>query len=232
MLKKLLRKAYLNSPVDIRIRRKDSMIPKSRHEYQKEFIDFDIHPGANVLDIGSGGDPFPQASVLVDRFLEPSVHRTARFVKADKPVVIADIHQLPFPDSTFDFVYCSHVLEHVDDPILACREIMRVGNKGYIETPTFAKDSLMAWAKDMHKWYLVAINNNLCFFEYSERQVQGIRSRAFRDLVINEWSHPLREAFFKNQDIFNIVFNWTDHFSVFVFYLDGSMRQYHKESFE
>jgi len=37
---------------------------------------------------------------------------------------------MPFPDKSFDFVYCAHVLEHVDDPIRACREIMRVGKRG------------------------------------------------------------------------------------------------------
>ena len=42
----------------------------------------------------------------------------------------------PFPDKTFDFVVCSHLLEDVRDPITVCRELCRVGKAGYIETPS------------------------------------------------------------------------------------------------
>lgn len=38
----------------------------------------------------------------------------------------ADIHQLPFDDSTFDAVLCNHVLEHVRDDIAAVSELTRV----------------------------------------------------------------------------------------------------------
>jgi len=38
----------------------------------------------------------------------------------------ADITQLPYPDQSFDFVLCIHVLEHVPDDALAMRELLRV----------------------------------------------------------------------------------------------------------
>src|SRR6185312_3065915 len=38
----------------------------------------------------------------------------------------ADITNLPFPDKSFDFVYASHVLEHVKDDSKALSEIRRV----------------------------------------------------------------------------------------------------------
>lgn len=38
----------------------------------------------------------------------------------------ADICALPYADNTFDFVLCSHVLEHVDDVVKAASELRRV----------------------------------------------------------------------------------------------------------
>jgi SAM-dependent methyltransferase len=40
-----------------------------------------------------------------------------------------DIHQIPFDDNEFDVVLCNHVLEHVEDDILAMSEIRRVLRK-------------------------------------------------------------------------------------------------------
>ena len=40
-----------------------------------------------------------------------------------------NIHRLPFYNESFDFIICSHVLEHVDDDIKALNEINRVLKK-------------------------------------------------------------------------------------------------------
>jgi SAM-dependent methyltransferase len=197
---------------------------KSRFDYQKKYIDFTIDKNARILDIGSGGDPFPYATVLAERFLEPSRHRTSAFRSDQKPVVICDIQRLPFKDKSFDYVYCSHVLEHVDDPILACREIMRVGNKGYIESPHFMTDALFAWADGMHKWFIQSQGNRLVFFEYDKRRLEGIRSAAWRNAVFGPYYNEFQDVFADNSDIFMVMFPWDKRFSVDVYYLNGDVR--------
>ncbi len=51
-----------------------------------------------------------------------------------------DIHQIPFPENTFDALLCNHVLEHVKDDIQAMREIYRVlkpGGFAILQVPFF-----------------------------------------------------------------------------------------------
>ncbi|UCS93404.1 class I SAM-dependent methyltransferase [Echinicola marina] len=51
-----------------------------------------------------------------------------------------DIHDIPFEDNSFDVVFCNHVMEHVDDDILACKEINRVlkpDGWGIIQSPVY-----------------------------------------------------------------------------------------------
>lgn len=195
-----------------------------RYDYQRRFVDFDVREGSRVLDIGCGGDPFPHATVLVDCVLQQTKHRHEALRRDARHFVVADIGCLPFKEKCFEFVYCSHLLEHVDEPIKACKEIIRVAIRGYIETPTFGKDALFTWAKGQHKWHVVSIGNVLCFFEYTARQLEGIRSSACRDIVLSKWYRPLQKAFYENQDIFNVMFVWEEVFAVFVFHLDGSVQ--------
>lgn len=189
-----------------------------RFVYQKRFNNFNIKNGDIVLDIGSGYYPFVYATILMDLYLGENLHRTRPLLRDRRPLVLADAEYLPYSDKSIDFVYCSHVLEHVENPIRSCSEIMRVGKSGYIETPNFSKDLLFAWAwKTGHRWHTVAINNSLVFFEYSESQKMGINSPAWRELIFAPYHHPLQDAFWKNQNMFNTMLSWENSFDVYVF---------------
>jgi len=193
-----------------------------RFPYQSRYNNFDIQPGEVVLDVGSGGHPFPLATILADSYPGDSPHRSELLVRDERPFLICDIQNLPFKNKSIDFVCCSHILEHVDGPIKACLEIMRVGKRGYIETPTFATDALFAQArKASHRWHVTSINNTLLFFEYNERQKSGIGSSTWWDTIYCRHYEPLQKAYFDNQDIFYTMLMWRDSFRVFVFRLDG-----------
>jgi SAM-dependent methyltransferase len=219
---------FLATATGIKLERLQPNRSQAKHgdrvAYQRQLVAFDLEPGQRVLDVGGGAYPFPPATVIVDRFPGNTEHRHQPLSRDGKPLVVADIERLPFPDHHFDYVYCSHVLEHVVDPIAACEELARVAPRGYIETPTFAKDMLFAWAAGMHKWHVVAIADRLCFFEYSPRQADGIRSTVWRDLLLGTWHHPLQPAFDGNQDVFNVMFPWAAAFHVSLFYLSGETR--------
>ena len=220
-----LKRVVDSSPIHVEVRRRRKHQFDDRFEYQMRYNSFDIQSDGEVLDIGSGHHPFPKATILSDLYTKPTVHRHAELVKDSRPLFILDIHNLPFKDKSIDFVYCSHLLEHVDDPQRACSEICRVGKRGYIETPNFMKDALFSWAYGMHKWHTVAINNELHFFEYTERQARGIQSIIWEEMILGPTYHKMQDIFFDNQDLFNTMFNWKDEFICVVHRLNKSGRR-------
>jgi SAM-dependent methyltransferase len=160
---------------------------RSRYEqYQSRFFDFDIPAGAKVLDIGSGPLPFPLATHLADITLTDDHYGRAgapiRQV-AGKPLYECNIERMPFADKEFDFAYCSHVLEHVDDPERACRELMRVARRGFVETPTRGKDLFLNTAKiSGHRWAVEARASTLVFTEYTPEDIAGLACDLLLDM--------------------------------------------------
>lgn len=72
---------------------------------------------AVVLDIGASGNDHR----------EHFPNRTTLDVDASKnPDVVADAHNLPFDDDSFEVVVCSEMLEHADNPQKVISEIRRV----------------------------------------------------------------------------------------------------------
>jgi uncharacterized protein YbaR (Trm112 family) len=93
-----------------------------------------VNPNALVLEVGAGGNPYPRANVLIDRY-EQGIERIEPFLVKDRPFVLGFAEKLPFKTKSFDFIITSHILEHSPDPESFLREMMRVGKAGYIETP-------------------------------------------------------------------------------------------------
>lgn len=86
--------------------------------------------GKRVLDLGSGTgeylEKFDQRSVGV----EVSGPNLEILRSRQLKVVGADVNQaLPFADGSFEAVFCSHILEHVDAPICLLRESNRALNE-------------------------------------------------------------------------------------------------------
>ncbi len=105
-----------------------------------------------VLDVGSGHQPHRRANVLLERYPEDTIHRTVQQVvfPVNASFVVGDAHQMPFKDRSFGYVIASHVAEHVDDPVLFCQELSRVGRAGYLETPGPLTERLMPTSS--HRW--------------------------------------------------------------------------------
>jgi SAM-dependent methyltransferase len=139
----------------------------------REVVDprFGIRRGETVLDIGCGGMPYQHATHLADVSLFDHRGRFGLPVPLlPRPVFECSVENMPFEDSQFDFVYCAHVLEHVSDPAAACRELMRVGRRGYIECPRSWTEYVFS-APD-HRW-LVDYESGTLIFREKLRIEQG-----------------------------------------------------------
>lgn len=114
-----------------------------------------IAPHERVLDIGGGDAPFGRANVVTDAFPDMNAHRSGRSVQrvydgGRVEFVQCFAEELPFPDHAFDVAYCRAVLEHVTDPTAACREMMRVAKRGFLETPSPLAEYL--GGHPTHRW--------------------------------------------------------------------------------
>ncbi|WP_129630916.1 class I SAM-dependent methyltransferase [Candidatus Oscillochloris fontis] len=105
-----------------------------------------------VLEIGSGDNPNPRSNVLVDRFLGSDNRERGGDLVVDRPFVVADAHHLPFKDGAFAYAICSHILEHMDEPVQFANELQRTCKAGYIQSPSEIAERLFHWS--FHRWYV------------------------------------------------------------------------------
>ncbi len=106
-----------------------------------------IKPKDKVLEVGPGGSPYPRADVLLEKRFKDEKEAffqrgCVESIKLDKKLVYYEGGRFPFEDYEFDYVICSHVLEHIHytELELFCNELKRVAKKGYIEFPTLYYD--------------------------------------------------------------------------------------------
>lgn len=78
---------------------------------------------------------------FIERFEAlPNLDYITADIESPLAKVKMDVHSIPFPENTFDVIFCNHVLEHVDDDLLACAEFNRVLKPtgwGILQSPVY-----------------------------------------------------------------------------------------------
>ncbi|MBB2697668.1 UNVERIFIED_ORG: SAM-dependent methyltransferase [Rhizobium esperanzae] len=195
---------------------------KNTWTYQNEVMEWDIGPADLVLDVGSGGWPFKRANHLADKFPEGTSHRVETMVRDERPFFEVDLERLPFEDRAYDFVFCSHVLEHLDNPGQAMRELMRVARRGYIEVPTRLSDVMFNFTRlqNHHRWHSLRQNNTLLLIEWNERERRELGNEFFAALH-SDYSNNFQDFFERNRDLFFTSYSWDEKIEFLIIDKEG-----------
>lgn len=116
-----------------------------------------------------------------------------------------DATSLPWPDKSFDLVVINHVLEHVEDPWLACHEAARVLRDGgvlYVGVPNYG-----SWQSRMfgRAWFPLEIPRHLFHFTPATLGMV-VADSGFKPRQVLTWSIT--------QGTFGFIqsaLNWADH---------------------
>ncbi len=103
--------------------------------------------GGRILDVGCGTgialEIFRDLGFLATG-VELGEEDYAVCVQKGLPVKRVDMHEMTFPDESFDAIWCRHTLEHSFMPFFLLAEFNRmlpVGGVVYIEVPVFGTDA-------------------------------------------------------------------------------------------
>lgn len=103
------------------------------------FIEPLLQPTSEVLDVGCGPGVLAAAVaarcpggrvVALDQSPDRARQAGVALSRWDGSAVVGDAAALPFPDASFDLVYCRFLLEYLREPALAVREMARVCRPG------------------------------------------------------------------------------------------------------
>ena len=165
-----------------------------------------------VLEVGPGATPHPLSQIFLERnFAESEAFKqrgSLPAIELKKPVVYFDGGSFPFAKKEFDYVICSHVLEHVEDVPFFVEELTRVASRGYLEFPTIHYEYLYSFSHHLNLLYyqndelLWLPKNETSLIEFSPVQ-QFLRSTL--SAGYDEVVRAQKESFFQGFEWFNSI---------------------------
>lgn len=110
------------------------------------------------LDVGCGDSPIGEVNCDLyteDIFNHRNLNNNALNVKAIKNFVICDCQKLPFRDNSFVIVYCRQVIEHLKQPLILLKELLRVSTfRVIIETVHYIGEKAFSFLNVKRKtWF-------------------------------------------------------------------------------
>ncbi len=131
-----------------------------------------IRKSDKVLEIGPGSTPHPRSDIYLEKIFYSKEEEYAQrgyssSKNLKKPIYYYDGKKFPFRNNEFNYVICSHVLEHVPFNELSnfISEMTRVSSKGYIEFPNIFYELINF--QDVHLWFMNYRDGKILFLDKS-----------------------------------------------------------------
>ncbi|EMG38427.1 methylase involved in ubiquinone/menaquinone biosynthesis [Desulfocurvibacter africanus PCS] len=170
-----------------------------------------IRKSDHVLEIGPGAYPYPRANVYLDKKFSPE-EQLAQFGEATRKRELESLvyytgNTFPFADKEFDYVICSHVLEHVapQDLPTFIGELTRIANRGYIEVPNVFYEYLCN--TPVHLWLIGNHGDKLHFC--LKKQDNNVLLNTMRHCFYHT-DLALPFLFSRYRELFFIGFEWIE----------------------
>ncbi len=192
----------------------------------KNRSDLNILRTDRVLEIGCGNNPHPRSNVVVDKFPDSNSHRSGNLkILKNQAFIEADGESLPFRDKEFDYVICTQVLEHTENPEKFLAEQFRVAKRGYIETPSLLGEYL--FPRESHKWILHHMNNVLYLVDKTKLDFRvGYDLGELIQIYLPTHSIGFKMMERTHPNLITIRIEWEDGFEFVVDPVDPNIRQY------
>lgn len=184
-----------------------------------------IHPDWKVLDIGPGDYPLPRANVYLDHNDE----KLRALRESGKETILANLEDgLPMiEDGEFNYVWCSHVFEHLRDPLKVAATLSRIAKRGTIVMPSFVKESLFLFEEPEHRWLVlpnptagkapIFVEQNHAFTEkLRDQMVQKATCFLFRIGTHHDCTAEryMRSWYQENESALDVVYHWRDELKI------------------
>jgi predicted SAM-dependent methyltransferase len=171
-----------------------------------------------VLEIGPGAYPLARADVYLDR----DIDKLTPLSEQGESTILGDVHGglNDIPNKTFDYLFCSHVMEHLSSPSSAAATFSRIAKRGTVVVPSTFKEMMFHGEEQEHLWQclpsprrdgpLLFVRNNPDYMKRLRNpECQKIASRLYRTGPnrIEEARH-LRKWFYENESALDVVHHW------------------------
>lgn len=133
-----------------------------------------------MLDIGCGTSYEAHVRVDIERW--STLYRRPTMAN-----VIASAEFLPFRDTSFNDVQLHHVIEHINNPIRAVREALRVGGRVVFSYP-HRRDGLGLWAEFLECFVLLFQRREPLTFLYHTQKMFRWKER----MLTHKWQINFR----------------------------------------